>query len=86
MLSAGCRVRPERAGLLALAVLAIASNARAQGPCDTRPNGASRDLYCIELLPGPAGDSVTGTAQLDWDGGPFTQDSTKHISVWRKPA
>lgn len=22
----------------------------------------------------------------DWDGSPFTQDSTKHISVWRKPA
>ncbi|MEU6579105.1 class I SAM-dependent methyltransferase [Streptomyces sp. NPDC046805] len=22
----------------------------------------------------------------DWDGTPFTQDSTKHISVWRKPA
>ncbi|MER0483550.1 class I SAM-dependent methyltransferase [Streptomyces sp. Edi2] len=22
----------------------------------------------------------------DWDGAPFTQDSTKHISVWRKPA
>ncbi|MDX3375012.1 class I SAM-dependent methyltransferase [Streptomyces sp. ME02-6991-2A] len=21
----------------------------------------------------------------DWDGTPFTQDSTKHISVWRKP-
>ena len=21
----------------------------------------------------------------DWDGSPFTQDSTKHISVWRKP-
>jgi SAM-dependent methyltransferase len=22
----------------------------------------------------------------DWDGSPFTQDSDKHISVWRKPA
>ncbi|WP_395570479.1 class I SAM-dependent DNA methyltransferase [Streptomyces sp. BK79] len=22
----------------------------------------------------------------DWDGSPFTQDSAKHISVWRKPA
>lgn len=22
----------------------------------------------------------------DWDGAPFTQDSAKHISVWRKPA
>ncbi|MFJ9736860.1 class I SAM-dependent DNA methyltransferase [Streptomyces sp. NPDC101166] len=22
----------------------------------------------------------------DWDGAPFTQDSSKHISVWRKPA
>ncbi|MEU0061358.1 class I SAM-dependent methyltransferase [Streptomyces sp. NPDC006334] len=22
----------------------------------------------------------------DWDGSPFTQDSPKHISVWRKPA
>jgi SAM-dependent methyltransferase len=22
----------------------------------------------------------------DWDGTPFTQDSTKHVSVWRKPA
>jgi SAM-dependent methyltransferase len=22
----------------------------------------------------------------DWDGTPFTQDSTKHISVWRKPS
>ena len=21
----------------------------------------------------------------DWDGSPFTQDSTKHVSVWRKP-
>ncbi|MEU2548336.1 class I SAM-dependent methyltransferase [Streptomyces roseolus] len=21
----------------------------------------------------------------DWDGAPFTQDSTKHVSVWRKP-
>ncbi|WP_030222457.1 class I SAM-dependent DNA methyltransferase [Streptomyces bikiniensis] len=22
----------------------------------------------------------------DWNGAPFTQDSTKHVSVWRKPA
>ncbi|MDQ0963859.1 SAM-dependent methyltransferase [Streptomyces sp. B4I13] len=22
----------------------------------------------------------------DWDGSPFTQDSAKHVSVWRKPA
>ncbi|WP_218010292.1 class I SAM-dependent methyltransferase [Actinomadura chibensis] len=22
----------------------------------------------------------------DWDGAPFTEDSTKHISVWRKPS
>lgn len=22
----------------------------------------------------------------DWDGAPFTQDSTRHISVWRRPA
>lgn len=22
----------------------------------------------------------------DWDGAPFTQDSAKHVSVWRKPA
>ncbi len=21
----------------------------------------------------------------DWDGAPFTQDSTRHVSVWRKP-
>lgn len=26
------------------------------------------------------------TRVADWDGAPFTQDSTKHISVWRKPA
>ena len=22
----------------------------------------------------------------DWDRSPFTDDSTKHVSVWRKPA
>jgi hypothetical protein len=22
----------------------------------------------------------------DWDGAPFTKDSDKHVSVWRKPA
>ena len=59
----------------------------AQTPC-TAPPGAgapSRDLYCIELLPGPAADSAQGTAQLDWIPGPFTvgvtADGTHHWAL-----
>ncbi|MDP3773585.1 MAG: multicopper oxidase family protein [Gemmatimonadales bacterium] len=56
------------------AAMLAAAPAAAQEPCTVAPGslGASRDLYCIELLPGAAADSASGTAQLDWIEGPFT--------------
>lgn len=51
--------------------------------------GASRHRYAwpaeLDLMARIAGLRLERRV-ADWDGTPFTQDSTKHISVWRKPA
>ncbi|WNM35899.1 class I SAM-dependent methyltransferase [Streptomyces sp. Li-HN-5-11] len=51
--------------------------------------GASRHRYAwpaeLDLMARIAGLELERRV-ADWDGAPFTQDSTKHISVWRKPA
>lgn len=57
-------------------------------------DGRYRREYCTQRFVWPAElDLMARIAGLelerrvaDWDGTPFTQDSTKHISVWRKPA
>ncbi|MEV4947361.1 class I SAM-dependent methyltransferase [Streptomyces sp. NPDC053755] len=50
--------------------------------------GASRHRYAwpaeLDLMARLAGLERERRV-ADWDGAPFTQDSTKHISVWRKP-
>ncbi|MFJ8888896.1 class I SAM-dependent DNA methyltransferase [Streptomyces sp. NPDC102402] len=50
--------------------------------------GASRHRYAwpaeLDLMARIAGLALERRV-ADWDGTPFTQDSTKHISVWRKP-
>ncbi|MFF2655143.1 class I SAM-dependent DNA methyltransferase [Streptomyces sp. NPDC058045] len=50
--------------------------------------GTSRHRYAwpaeLDLMARIAGLELERRVQ-DWDGAPFTQDSTKHISVWRKP-
>ncbi|MGW3560942.1 class I SAM-dependent DNA methyltransferase [Streptomyces sp. NPDC000963] len=51
--------------------------------------GASRHRYAwpaeLDLMARIAGLALERRV-ADWDGTPFTQDSTKHVSVWRKPA
>ena len=51
--------------------------------------GSSRHRYAwpaeLDLMARIAGLELEQRA-ADWDGAPFTQDSAKHISVWRKPA
>ncbi|MFE1774967.1 class I SAM-dependent DNA methyltransferase [Streptomyces sp. NPDC059008] len=51
--------------------------------------GASRHRYAwpaeLDLMARIAGLERERRV-ADWDGAPFTQDSAKHISVWRKPA
>ncbi|MFF3615669.1 class I SAM-dependent DNA methyltransferase [Streptomyces sp. NPDC002580] len=51
--------------------------------------GASRHRYAwpaeLDLMARIAGLERERRV-ADWDGTPFTQDSTKHVSVWRKPA
>ncbi|MEV5161785.1 class I SAM-dependent methyltransferase [Streptomyces sp. NPDC053728] len=51
--------------------------------------GASRHRYAwpaeLDLMARIAGLRLERRV-ADWDGTPFTQDSTHHISVWRKPA
>ncbi|WP_328483456.1 class I SAM-dependent methyltransferase [Streptomyces sp. NBC_00377] len=51
--------------------------------------GNSRHRYAwpaeLDLMARIAGLGLERRVE-DWDGTPFTQDSTKHISVWRKPA
>lgn len=51
--------------------------------------GASRHRYAwpaeLDLMARLAGLDLERRA-ADWNGAPFTQDSPKHISVWRKPA
>jgi len=61
-------------GLAFAALVCTAGPVFAQEPCTVAPGtlGASRDLYCIELLRTGVADSARGTAQLDWPGGPFT--------------
>lgn len=50
--------------------------------------GRSRQRYAwpaeLDLMASIAGLEPERRV-ADWDGAPFTQDSTKHISVWRKP-
>ncbi|MFB0617402.1 class I SAM-dependent methyltransferase [Streptomyces sp. AGS-58] len=51
--------------------------------------GTSRHRYVwpaeLDLMARIAGLELERRV-ADWDGTPFTQDSAKHISVWRKPA
>ncbi|KPC62569.1 class I SAM-dependent DNA methyltransferase [Streptomyces chattanoogensis] len=51
--------------------------------------GRSRHRYAwpaeLDLMARIAGLELERRV-ADWDGAPFTQDSAKHISVWRKPA
>jgi SAM-dependent methyltransferase len=50
--------------------------------------GASRHRYAwpaeLDLMARIAGLALERRV-ADWDGSPFTQDSGKHVSVWRKP-
>ncbi|GLW72827.1 methyltransferase [Kitasatospora phosalacinea] len=50
---------------------------------------ASRHRYAwpaeLDLMARIAGLALERRV-ADWDGSPFTQDSAKHVSVWRKPA
>ncbi|MCX5411832.1 class I SAM-dependent methyltransferase [Streptomyces sp. NBC_00059] len=50
--------------------------------------GASRHRYAwpaeLDLMARIAGLELERRV-ADWDGTPFTQDSTQHVSVWRKP-
>ncbi|MGW1893705.1 class I SAM-dependent DNA methyltransferase [Streptomyces sp. NPDC002004] len=50
--------------------------------------GSSRHRYAwpaeLDLMARIAGLELERRV-ADWDGAPFNQDSTKHISVWRKP-
>lgn len=50
--------------------------------------GSSRQRYAwpaeLDLMARIAGLELEQRV-ADWDGSPFTQDSSKHISVWRKP-
>ncbi len=50
------------------------SAAHAQRPCDLSPapNGPSRDLYCIELVPVPAAAGASGRVELAYLPNPFT--------------
>jgi SAM-dependent methyltransferase len=56
---------------------------------DTYRRGASRHRYAwpaeLDLMARIAGLQLEQRV-ADWSGGPFTDDSTKHVSVWRKPA
>ncbi|MFD5765256.1 class I SAM-dependent DNA methyltransferase [Streptomyces sp. NPDC127049] len=51
--------------------------------------GNSRHRYAwpaeLDLMARIAGLTLERRV-ADWDGAPFTQDSAKHVSVWRKPA
>ncbi|MBU6530444.1 class I SAM-dependent DNA methyltransferase [Streptomyces mayonensis] len=51
--------------------------------------GASRHRYAwpaeLDLMAKIAGLELERRV-ADWDGTPFTQDSVRHVSVWRKPA
>ncbi|MET9650703.1 class I SAM-dependent methyltransferase [Streptomyces sp. NPDC006460] len=51
--------------------------------------GASRHRYAwpaeLDLMARIAGLELERRV-ADWDGAPFTDDSAKHVSVWRKPA
>lgn len=57
-------------------------------PDGTWRRGAGRFRYAwpaeLDLMARIAGLKLERRV-ADWDGGPFTDESTKHISVWRKP-
>jgi len=58
---------------LAGALFLTGATLPAQRPCESPPEASpSRDLYCIELLPGASGGNAHGTVQLDWIPSPFT--------------
>ena len=56
---------------------------------DSYRRGSSRHRYAwpaeLDLMARIAGLELEQRVS-DWDGSPFTDDSTKHVSVWRKPA
>ncbi|MEU5216566.1 class I SAM-dependent methyltransferase [Streptomyces sp. NPDC020807] len=58
------------------------------GDGGTYRRGYSRHRYAwpaeLDLMARLAGLELEQRV-ADWDGSPFTQDSTKHVSVWRKP-
>jgi SAM-dependent methyltransferase len=55
---------------------------------DSYRRGTSRHRYAwpaeLDLMARIAGLELEQRV-ADWDGSPFTDDSTKHVSVWRKP-
>ena len=61
-------------GVVATTSLFAASGSYAQRPCDVSPapNGPSRDLYCIELVPVPGVPGATGRVELAYLPNPFT--------------
>ena len=59
--------------ILTLVAAGAASTATAQRPCDPPTAWSpSRDLYCIELVPAPGMDGVSGRVELGHIPGPFT--------------
>ncbi len=61
-------------GVVVTTSLFAASGGYAQRPCDVSPapNGPSRDLYCIELVPVPEVPGATGRVELAYLPNPFT--------------
>ena len=61
-------------GLVVSTSLFAASAGYAQRPCDVSPapNGPSRDLYCIELVPVPDVPDASGRVELAYLPNPFT--------------
>jgi suppressor of ftsI len=63
--------------LIASLAASIASAAAQQRPCDApTPDGPSRDLYCIELVPAPGIAGASGLVELGHVPGPFTVSVT----------
>src|SRR5688500_19623866 len=61
-------------GVVVTIILFAASGGYAQRPCDVSPapNGPSRDLYCIELVPVPDVPGASGRVELAYLPNPFT--------------
>ena len=60
--------------VVSTSAFAAARTALAQRPCDLSPapNGPSRDLYCIELVPPPDVSAASGRVELAYLPNPFT--------------